>query len=239
MIWGQKNMKKLADFDHKLVKQTASRLAFDTKSPREVLERIFLFVRDDIQFAFPPEGDFVKASQTIERGYGQCNTKGILFLALCKACDIPARIHFSQITKEIQRGFFTGIAYWLMPNKLTHSWIEVKIDDQWHSIDTYINDIQLHNAALEEITRRGWTTGFSVSRANGEPSACLHLDDAHFSQMAAVSGDDGVWDDPVEFFNGPNYLNTVGPIRRWLYKLYLPLVNARVSRLRELGSSSI
>ncbi len=226
-------MEKLANFDHSLVQQAARKLASGSKNPRETLEQIFLFVRDDILFAFPPEGDFVKASQTIERGYGQCNTKSILFLALCKASGIPARIHYSQITKEIQHGFFTGIIYWLMPDKITHSWLEVKIDDQWRSIDTYINDLRLHNAAVNEIKKRGWKTGFSVSRAKGEPSADLILDEAHYSQMAAVIGDDGVWDEPAEFLNGPKYLNKVGPIRQWLYELFLPLVNARVRRLRD------
>lgn len=119
------------------------------------------------------------------------------------------------------------------PDKITHSWLEVKIDDQWRSIDTYINDLRLHNAAVNEIKKRGWKTGFSVSRAKGEPSADLILDEAHYSQMAAVIGDDGVWDEPAEFLNGPKYLNKVGPIRQWLYELFLPLVNARVRRLRD------
>ncbi|WP_411892723.1 hypothetical protein [Yoonia sp. SDW83-1] len=31
--------------------------------------------------------------------------------APCKATGIPARIHFSLISKDIQKGFFTGVAY--------------------------------------------------------------------------------------------------------------------------------
>lgn len=80
-----------------------------------MLARIFRYVRDDIVFGFPLKGDFVKASETINLGYGQCNTKATLLLALCKASGIPARIHFSWIRKDIQKGFFTGLAYWLMP----------------------------------------------------------------------------------------------------------------------------
>jgi hypothetical protein len=228
-------MEKLADFDHPLIQQTAKKLMSGTNSVREALERIFMFVRDDIVFAFPPEGDFVKASQTIKRGYGQCNTKGTLFLALCKASGIPARIHFSQISKEIQHGFFTGLPYYLMPDQISHSWLEVLLDGQWHPIDTYINDFLLHNAAVNELNKRCWATGFSVSRANGNPSAELVLDGEHYSQMAAVGEDDGVWDEPAEFYSGAKYLNRVGFVKQWLYRLFLPIINARVRRLRDSG----
>jgi len=225
----------LCDSNHPLVQQTAEYLVSGTHTNREALQKLFHFVRDDIKFAFPPEGDFVKASQTIERGYGQCNTKSILFLALCRASSIPARIHYSTISKEIQHGFFSGLAYWLMPANLTHSWVEVSVDGQWHSVDTYINDLQLHNAAVGEIEKRGWQTGFSVSRANGEPSAELSFEQEQYSQMGAVSDDHGLWDEPAEFLYGPRYLNKTGPVRRVLYRLILPLVNRRVRQLRAAG----
>ena len=226
-------MEKLADFDHPLVEQTAARLVADAKTPRESLARIFNYVRDDIAFAFPPDGDFVKASDTIRSGYGQCNTKGTLFLALCKAAGIPARLHFSKITKEIQRGFFTGIPYALLPDQLSHSWIEVDLGGEWYAIDSYINDQKLHDMAVAELARRNWKTGFSVSLAKGAASADLVLDGAHFSQMAAVEGDDGVWGDPAQFYAQGDYRNKVGPIRQRLYRMFLPLINGRVARLRE------
>lgn len=231
-------MGKLADSDHPLVQKTAKDLTEDVGERRDKLARLFRFVRDEIVFGFPPEGDFVKASQTIERGYGQCNTKGVLFLALCKAVGIPARLHFSRISKEIQHGFFKGLFYWLMPTEISHSWLEVDIDGQWRSVDTYINDLALHSAAVREIERRDWQTGFSVSRAAGVPSAALDLDGTHSSQMAAVVGDLGTWDEPLAFLRGPDYLNRPGLIRQWIYRCYLPLANRRVRKLREQEQSS-
>ena len=64
---------------------------------RSKLEKLFYYVRDDIRFGFTKNGDMVKASETIILKMGQCNTKGTLFLALCKSIEIPARIHFSTI----------------------------------------------------------------------------------------------------------------------------------------------
>ena len=228
-------MEEFADFEHPVVRQTADRLTAGKTSARDKLNSIFLFVRDEIEFGFPPEGDLVKASESIERGYGQCNTKGILFLALCKAAGLNARLHFSTISKEIQKGIFTGIAYWLIPEQLSHGWVEVQIDGRWHRIDAYINDMPFHRAAVRELKRRGWKSGFSVSQAGGEPSADLVLDDAHFSQMGAVTGDHGTWEKPVQYLAGPAYLNRLGPLGRWLYHLVLPLVNGRIHRLRAQG----
>ncbi len=168
-------METLADYDHPIVKDTAQRLTQSEVTCSLKLRRLFLFVRDEIRFAFPIEGDFVKASDTIQLGYGQCNTKATLFLALCKATGIPARIHFSLITKDIQKGFFTGLAYWLMPDEISHSWIEVEIDGRWTRIDTFINDLPLFEAAKIELERRGWSVGYSVALKGERPARILTL----------------------------------------------------------------
>ena len=115
---------RLADYNNPLVRKTAERLTGNTNTVLEKLDRLFHYVRDDIKFGFTQDGDLMKASTTIRLGKGQCNTKGTLLLALCKAVGIPARIHFSLIKKEIQRGLFTGLGYKLMAPLLSHSWIE-------------------------------------------------------------------------------------------------------------------
>jgi len=58
-----------ADHDHPLVKDTAARLTQAETTLRGKLEQLFHYVRDDIRFAFPDDGDFVKASDTIQLGY--------------------------------------------------------------------------------------------------------------------------------------------------------------------------
>lgn len=225
-------MQNLADESHPLVIKTAARLANNTKTDREKLERIFLFVRDEIPFGFPAKGDLVAASETIETGIGQCNTKATLFLALCKACEIPARIHFSLISKEIQKGFFTGIAYWLMPKYISHSWIEVHIEGAWRRIDSFINDMDLHKAAELELARRDWATGFSLALSEGSVSAVLSIDKEAFSQMAAVTEDHGTWDEPANYYSSEHYQNRPGFIKLLVYRLVIGRINNRVKRIR-------
>jgi transglutaminase-like putative cysteine protease len=222
-----------ADHDHPLVKDTAARLTQAETTLRGKLEQLFHYVRDDIRFAFPDDGDFVKASDTIQLGYGQCNTKATLLLALCNAVGIPVRIHFSLITKDIQRGFFTGIAYWLMPKEISHSWIEVELDGKWHRIDTFINDLTLFNAAIAELDKRGWSVGYSVALGKDKPSAELNLDKEAFQQMAAVTKDHGVWDEPADYFSSNSYKNRPGAFKMWFYRQMIGSINNRVRQLRD------
>lgn len=225
-------MEVLANYDHPLVNETAMRVTQAETTLRGKIEQLFLFVRDDIRFAFPDDGDFAKASDTIRLGYGQCNTKATLLLALCKAVNIPARIHFSLITKDIQKGFFTGFLYWLMPPELSHSWIEVEVDGSWRRIDTFINDLPLFNAAKAEIKRRGWSVGYSVALKDGDASANLDLDHEVYQQMAAVTDDHGIWDDPSAYYASSKYQNRPGRLRLWFYRQLIGGINRRVEQLR-------
>ena len=223
---------RLADYDHPLVRETAEGLTGNTSTVREKLNRLFHYVRDDIKFAFPQEGDLVKASTTIRLGKGQCNTKSTLFLALCKAAKIPARIHFSLIKKEIQRGLFNFLGYKLMPPLLSHSWIEVEVDGKWRRIDSYINDEKYYQAAKSELQKRGWDTGYSVSCPGGECSCDFNVDQEVFVQMGAVVGDHGVWDDPGDYYATDRYQNRLNIMKSILYKLMIWRVNRRVESMR-------
>ncbi len=225
-------MDKLADYDHPTIKELSARLTQSEKTARGKLDRIFHYVRDDVRFGFPLDGDFVKASDTIRLGYGQCNTKATLLLALCKAAGIPARIHFSLISKDIQKGFFTGLAYWLMPREISHSWIEVEIEGRWRRIDTFINDKTLFDAAKAKIKRLGWSVGFSVALDDGEASANLDLDHEVYQQMAAVTDDHGTWDDPSAYYESENYRNRPDGFRMWVYRHLIGGVNRRVEAVR-------
>ena len=55
--------------------------------------------------------DNISASKVLADGYGQCNTKGTLFMALLRACNIPCRVHGFTIDKKLQKGAMTGIVY--------------------------------------------------------------------------------------------------------------------------------
>lgn len=223
---------RLADDDHPVVRETAERLIRGEEFPRGRLERLFYYVRDEIRFGFSKEGDLVKASDTLRIGMGQCNSKGALFLALCRASGIPGRMHFSLIKKEIQRGLFTGIGYMLMPPLISHSWLEVEIVGRWRRLDAYINDMAFFTPAKLALKEKGWDTGYSISCADGHCSVDFYIDDEQFVQMGAVVEDQGVWKDFSNYYRTGAYQNRPGCLRLLLYRLMIKRVNNRVALLR-------
>ena len=226
-------IEKLADYDHPVVIQKANELSKNSKSLHETLKKIFLYVRDEIRFEFPVNGDLIKASETIVMQKGQCNTKGTLFLALCRALGIPARMHFSGIRKEIQRGLFTGISYKLMPDTISHGWIEVEINNVWRRLDSYINDLPFYLNGKEELKKNGWDTGYSISCSSGESSADFNIEDEHFVQMDAVVEDHGVWDEPSDYFNSNMYRNRPNAFKLFVYRMVVGKINQKVETIRK------
>jgi len=229
----------LADYNSPSIKHKALELTANSKSIYEKIESIFYYVRDDIKFAFPREGDFVKASQTIIYGYGQCNTKSTLFLALCKSVEIPTKIHFSLIKKDIQKGFFTGIAYWLLPKEISHSWIEINIEDKWVKIDTFINDRILYEASKKKLKEKKWDVGYSVACSKHESSIDLDFNNNKYVQMDAVTEDHGVYDEPMDYYKTSKYKNRLNIFKFIVYRLLLNNINKKVEELRSTCDSSV
>lgn len=225
----------LADADDPVVRATAARLTQQIPDDRGKVEKLFYFVRDDIRFGFPPKGDLTSASETLGLGFGQCNTKGTLFLALCRAAGVPARLHFSLIDKRIQRGLFHGLAYRLLPKRLSHSWLEVELDGTWRRIDGYINDAPFFSAALKELRQRGWDTGFSIAGACGSASIDFAPEQDVFVQMDAVVQDHGVWDEPGAYYSSPAYRNRPGIFRLLVYRLLIGGINNGIAVMRSAG----
>ena len=141
---------RLSDFDHPKVTNLASTLTQATQTPIEKVESIFHYVRDEIKFGFPPTWDVVKASESIEYGLGYCNTKATLFVALCRAAGIQARLHFGLIDIQIMHGIMPSFVFPLMPKLGGHSWTEVQLDGQWKPVNSYINDKPFYDEAVND-----------------------------------------------------------------------------------------
>ena len=103
-----------------------------------------------IVFLSARSASFPAASKVLSDGYGQCNTKGTLFMALLRACDIPCRIHGFTIYKKLQRGAMTGIVYHSAPKNILHSWVEVYLENRWYELEGFILD----KAYLKQLQNR-------------------------------------------------------------------------------------
>ncbi|MGC9350319.1 MAG: transglutaminase-like domain-containing protein [Anaerolineae bacterium] len=145
----------LSDHDHPTVQAKADELTSGKPTLLDRVESIFGFVRDGIPFGFPPRWDEVKASETLQYEKGYCSPKATLFVALCKAAGIPARVHTGLIDVGILRGIFPSFAFLLLPSAGGHAWTELEIEGQWKPIDSYINDKPFHEGALRRLQESG------------------------------------------------------------------------------------
>jgi hypothetical protein len=226
---------RLSDFENPLVQSKAMDLTQGEETLAGKLECIFYFVRDGIKFGFPPVWDLVKASETMRYELGTCNTKATLFLALCKAAGINARLHCSLIDVHIMRGILPDMAFPFMPKLASHSWVDVRIDEQWKSIDSYINDKMFYKASLKKLKERESLLGYSVSFINGQSSCEFNLGEKGFVHMGAVKVDHGSWDDLSEYIATDKYVR-FNPIQMLMVKIFTPLLNSNVDRIRSTSN---
>lgn len=224
-------IKKLSDDDHPAVIATAAELTRKKESLSDQVESIFFFVRDEIAFGFPSTWDAVKASETLVYRRGYCNTKATLFKALCKAANIPCRIHAALIDIRIMKGIIPAAAFLFLPKKGSHSWIEVELDGEWKPIDSYINDRRFYEGAVKQLEERGLSTAFSVSRAGGASSCDFNFGEKGFVHMGAVTDDHGIWDDFSDYMQTDPYRG-LDPIQRFFFPLLAKQMNRNIEKLR-------
>ena len=142
---------KLLDYNNKNIQELIKKRNWKFLDDYQKIEKIYNFVRDEINFGYNV-GDDIPASKILFDGYGQCNTKGILFMALLRGVNIPCRIHGFTINKKLQRGAMTGIVYKLAPKDVIHSWVEVLYEGKWYELEGFILDKQYLNKLQKKFS---------------------------------------------------------------------------------------
>lgn len=94
---------QMLDYSHPTIQKLIHDKQWKQMNEFNRIQAIYNYVRDEILFGYNSD-DYIPASKVLADGYGQCNTKGTLFMALLRACDIPCRIHGFTINKKLQKG---------------------------------------------------------------------------------------------------------------------------------------
>ena len=221
----------LSDVDHPSIQEKAISLTAASESTMDKLKSIFHFVRDEIKFGFPPKWDVVKASEVLAYGIGQCNNKATLFVALCRAAGIGAKIHCGNIDADIMRGVFPFFAFPFLPKAGGHSWTEVQIEGQWKPIDSYINDKAFYEGARRKLSKSGRPFGYSVSFFEGKSSCEFNFGEKGFVHMGAVVEDHGTWEDFSQYVASGKY-SSLDSFQLLLYPMLAKLTNRNIEHIR-------
>jgi hypothetical protein len=227
------NDQALSDSAHPAVRARAVELTEGRPTTLAKAEAIFDFVQNGIRFGFPPTWDRVRASESLGLGIGYCNTKATLFHALCRAAGVPSRIHTGLIDLAIMRGIFPPFVFPFLPAAGGHAWMEIQIDGDWKSIDTYINDRTFYQGGLRRLHTSGQATAFSISEAGGPSSCEFNFGEAGFLHMGAVREDHGTWDDFSVYMASDRYV----PMKRWQLAVYPTLAKLSNRNIREIRES--
>lgn len=220
----------LLDFAHPSLQRLVAQRGWAMLPASERIGRIYDFVRNEIAFGYNT-GDELTASQVLADGYGQCNTKATLFMALLRATGIPCRFHGFTIHKALQKGAITGLAYWLAPRSIIHSWVEVLLDGRWLNLEGFILDtayLQRLQARHPAATR---FCGFGAATPNLQAPAVDWCGEDTYIQKDGINHDFGVFESPDTFY--ARHGSNLSGAKRWLYQhVVRHQMNRNVRRIR-------
>lgn len=197
----------------------------------ECIKAIYNYVRDEILFGYNVD-DNIPASKVLSDGYGQCNTKGTLFMALLRACKVPCRIHGFTIDKKLQKGAMTGIVYKNAPKNVFHSWVEVLLEDKWYELEAFILD----KSYLEKLQQTnsectGAFCGYGVAVKDFRNPIIDFDRNNTYIQSEGINQDFGVYDSPDELLK--EHHQEMSPIKAFAYRnIGRHLMNRNVKKIR-------
>lgn len=221
----------LLDFSNQSIQKLIAERGWKNLPKQEKVKQVYNFVRDEILFGYN-EADDIKASTVLTNGYGQCNTKATLLMALLRAVGVPNRIHGFTINKALQKGAISGIWYTLSPNNILHSWVEVLIDDSWYFLEGVILD-KPYLQALQSKFPSCKTTfcGYGVYTDNFKKPQIDWALNHTFIQEKGINQDFGTYSSPDIFYN--KHQQQLGPIKSFFYRnLIRHLMNKNVKQIR-------
>jgi hypothetical protein len=222
---------RLLDFSHPSLAELTMKRGWKSLSEYERIAQVYNFVQNEIAFGYN-EADDIPASQVYSDGYGQCNTKGTLFMALLRECGIPCRFHAFTIDKQLQEGAVSGPAYRLAPRNIIHSWVEVWFENKWLNLEGFILDRPyLQSVQVRFSSVEGAFCGFAVATPNLQNAPIEWKGADTYIQKDGINHDYGIFDSPDDFYekHGAN----LSGIKRFLFRhVVRKLMNNNISRIR-------
>jgi len=220
----------LLDFGHSSIRQLVKNRGWDSLPQHEQIGSIYNFVRNEIAFGYN-RADDISASEVLSDGFGQCNTKGTLLMALLRAVGVRCRLHGFTIHKALQRGVVPELIYPIAPEEIIHSWVEVETEKGWVNLEGFILDAQFLSALQRTFPGTSSLCGY------GAGTDCLMAPPVEWTggdtyiQKTGIAQDFGAFDAPDDFYT--NHRQAFSFVKDLLYRNVIRhWMNARVRRIR-------
>lgn len=224
----------MLDFDHESIQRLIAQRRWKDLSHYDAIGAIYTFVRDDIKFGYNID-DRLSASLVLQDGYGQCNTKGTLLMALLRAVGIPTRFHGFTIFNELQRGAIPNYLFQLAPKRIIHSWVEVYYEGRWLNLEGYIID----RAYLGKVQSRFSDqcekfSGYGIATQCLKKPAIDWQGEDTYIQSDGIADDFGIYAQPDDFYQ--EYGSNLSGFKKLLFRYVMRhLMNRNVDNIRNNG----
>ncbi|UGT69392.1 transglutaminase family protein [Nocardia gipuzkoensis] len=225
------------DYNHPRLQQLIGERGWTDLPTPDRIAAVYTFVRDEIPFGYNASDD-IPASAVLADGYGQCNTKTTLLMALLRALDVPTRFHGATIHKSLQRGILTGALYHIAPRDIIHSWAEVQHERRWVGLEGVILDRPyLDGIRAKFPDRRDRFLGYGVGTTNlTQPPIDWNGTDTAI-QSTGVNNDYGTYHDPDTFYR--QHGTNIRGLRAWLFNHHIRhIMNRNAAAVRSCTPSS-
>lgn len=222
---------KMLDYDNAAIVSLINDRGWKDLSAFDCIKSVYNYIRDEILFGYNVD-DSIPASKVLKDGYGQCNTKGTLFMAILRACGIPCRVHGFTIDKELQKGAMTGIVYKNAPRNVFHSWVEVLFEGTWYELEAFIID-KSYLTKLQKINSdcTGAFCGYGVAVTDFmNPTIDFDRNNTYI-QSEGINQDFGVYDSPDDLLK--EHGQEISKLKAFAYRnLGRHLMNINVKKVR-------
>ncbi|MDU9006469.1 transglutaminase-like domain-containing protein [Sedimentitalea todarodis] len=220
----------ILNFDHPSIAQLIEDRGWKALSQHDRIGAVYDFVRNEIAFGYN-RADHISAAEVLADGFGQCNTKGTLLMALLRAVSVQCRLHGFTIHKELQRGVVPELVYPLAPNEIVHSWVEVETETGWANLEGFILDAEFLSALQSKFADSHSLCGY------GAGTDCLQAPPVEWTggdtyiQETGIAQDFGTFDAPDNFYaaHQQSFSFVKGILYRHIIRHWM---NARVRRIR-------
>lgn len=221
---------QLLDYQAVPIQQLIKDRGWRRFSPTDRIGAAYDFVRNEILFGYNSD-DALPASRVLADGFGQCNTKTTLLMALLRTLDVPCRFHGFTIDKGLQRGVVPELIYPLAPRNILHSWVEVHHQGEWLSLEGFILDQAVLEALQAEFPDRNSLCAYGAGTDLLQDPKIEWQGQSTFIQKTGINHDFGVFANPDQFYQNHHQLSGV---RGFLYRTFVRhWMNRRVMRIRK------
>lgn len=225
-------MTKMLNFDVESIQSLIKNRKWIELDEYNKIAAIYDFVRNEILFGYN-SSDLLSAEEVLKDGYGQCNTKATLLMALLRSVGTPCRLHGSEVSKHFQRGATSWLISVLAPERIVHTWVEVLYLGNWIALEGVITDESYMSAIKDKHKNvRGAFAKYAVAVSNLERLNLNWHGEDTFVQNYAVVVDYGVYDNPDSFFE--QHRQTWSKLKNFAYVNYgRKVMNRNVDKIRK------